>query len=100
MQERVSENDQKQSLIEQLNDFVSNAIQEILDEEKAFYEASDKDRLKVQPFTNVKRIPRTYSNENSVIGGQKQLEIPGQEEYEYDDEEEYDEEEELRTDQE
>ena len=69
MQERVSENDQKQSLIEQLNDFVSNAIQEILDEEKAFYEASDKDRLKVQPFTNVKRIPRTYANEISVIGG-------------------------------
>ena len=63
MQERISENQQKQNLIEELNEYVGNAIQDILDEEKAFYESDVRDKLKVPPYTYVKRIPRCYHKE-------------------------------------
>lgn len=54
-------------MIEDLNDFVGDAIKEILDEEKEFYNETDRDRLKVQPYTNVKRIPRNYANEDNSV---------------------------------
>ena len=63
MQERISENQQKQNLIEELNEYVGNAIQDILDEEKAFYESDVRDKLKVPPYNYVKRIPRCYHKE-------------------------------------
>jgi hypothetical protein len=58
MQDRIGENQQKQDLIEELNEYVRSSIQEILDEEQAFYESDSRDRLKVAPYTYVKRIPR------------------------------------------
>lgn len=58
MLERISENQQKQGLIEELNNYVCSSIQEILDEEQAYFESDTRDRLKVPPYTYVKRIPR------------------------------------------
>ena len=49
--------------MEELNKYVGESVQEILEEEKVFYESDTKDKLKVPPFTKVKRIPRDYTNE-------------------------------------
>ena len=46
-------------------------MQEILEEEKVFYESDTKDKLKVPPFTKVKRIPRDYTNEQNIVNEYK-----------------------------
>ena len=50
MSERISENENKQQLISELNQYVSNAIDRILQDEQDFYESDTKDRLRVPPF--------------------------------------------------
>ena len=61
--ERISENENKQQLISELNQYVSSAIDRILQDEKDFYESDTKDRLRVPPFNYVKRQPRDYTDE-------------------------------------
>ena len=41
-------------------------MQDILDEEKQFYESEKFDKLKVTPFTKVTRVPRDYTNEQKI----------------------------------
>jgi len=41
-----------------LNTYVSESIGDILEEEQAFYESDTRDKLKVPPYSYVKRIPR------------------------------------------
>lgn len=53
--ERISENEKKQSLIAELNAYVGGVIDQMLKDEKQFYEADTRDRLKVPPFNYVKR---------------------------------------------
>ena len=54
---------QKQNLVEELNEYVSNSVSDLLVQEREFFDSADKDKLKVPPFTKVKRIPRDYTNE-------------------------------------
>ena len=61
--ERISENENKQSLIAELNSYVGGVIDRILADEKSFYESDTRDRLKVPPFNYVKRQPRDYTLE-------------------------------------
>lgn len=61
--ERIHENENKQHLISELNQYVGSAINRVLADEKAFYEADNKDRLRVPPYTYVKRQPRDYTEE-------------------------------------
>jgi len=61
--ERIEEDEKKQLLVEQLNNYVGSAVQKILDDEKDFYDAEPKDRLKVPPYNMIKRIPRDYTAE-------------------------------------
>ena len=55
MAERIQENEKKQLLIAELNQYVGGAIQRILDDEKQFYESDTRDKLKVPPYNYVKR---------------------------------------------
>ena len=71
IQDRIEENHQKQTLVEELNKYVGESVQEILEEEKVFYESDTKDKLKVPPFTKVKRIPRDYTNEQNIVNEYK-----------------------------
>ena len=64
MQERVEENVRKHELVDELNKYVGESVQDILDDEKEFFELDTVDKLKVPPFTKVKRIPRDYTKEN------------------------------------
>jgi len=41
-------------------------VQKILDDEKTFYDAEPKDRLKVPPYNMIKRIPRDYTAEANI----------------------------------
>lgn len=41
-----------------MNRYVSESIEDILEEEQAFYESDTRDKLKVPPYSFVKRIPR------------------------------------------
>ena len=66
IQDRIDENNQKQTLVEELNKYVGDSVQEILDDEKTFYQSDNKDKLKVPPFTKVRRIPRDYTNEQKI----------------------------------
>ena len=52
--------------MEELNSYVGDSVQGILDDEKQFFESDTKDKLKVPPFTKVKRIPRDYMNEQKI----------------------------------
>ena len=52
--------------MEELNSYVGDSVQGILDDEKEFFESDTKDKLKVPPFTKVKRIPRDYMNEQKI----------------------------------
>ncbi len=53
---------------------MGNAIDRILEEEKAFYDQDIKDRLKVPPFNFVKRQPRDYTEEMQMLGGDQRQE--------------------------
>ena len=64
MQERVEENVRKHELVDELNKYVGESVQDILDDEKEFFELDTVDKRKVPPFTKVKRIPRDYTKEN------------------------------------
>lgn len=72
--ERINENENKQQLITELNQYVGNAIDRILEEEKDFYEQDVKDRLKVPPFNFVKRQPRDYTDEIRLLEGEQRHE--------------------------
>lgn len=61
--ERIEENEKKQMLVQELNQYVGSAIRRILEDEKDFYESQPKDRLKVPPYNMIKRIPRDYDKE-------------------------------------
>ena len=61
--ERIEENEKKQQLVQELNQYVGGAINRILDDEKSFYESEQKDRLKVPPYNMVRRVPRDYASE-------------------------------------
>ena len=63
IQEKMQENRQKHALVHELNDYVSQSVQEMLEQEREFFDSDTKDKLKVPPFTKVKRIPRDYTNE-------------------------------------
>ena len=39
----------------------------MLEQERDFFDADTKDKLKVPPFTKVKRIPRDYTNEEQIV---------------------------------
>jgi len=65
--ERISENEKKQSLIAELNGYVGGVIEQMLRDEKQFYEADTRDRLKVPPFNYVKRQPRDYTLEEKLL---------------------------------
>ena len=67
MDERISENEKKQSLIAELNGYVGGVIEQMLRDEKQFYEADTRDRLKVPPFNYVKRQPRDYTLEERLL---------------------------------
>ena len=72
--ERINENENKQQLITELNQYVGNAIDRILEEEKAFYDQDVKDRLRVPPFNFVKRQPRDYTEEINLLQGEQKQE--------------------------
>lgn len=63
----MDENRQKHGLVEELNDYVSSTVQEMLLHEKEFFESNTHDKLKVPPFNKVKRIPRDYHNEEQIV---------------------------------
>ena len=67
MQERVEENHRKHELVHELNNYVGESIQDILSDEKEFYDSDTHDKLKVPPFTKVKRIPRDYTKEEEQL---------------------------------
>lgn len=50
---------------------MGSSLQEILDEEKLFYESDTRDRLKVPPFTYVGRIPRGHVHINERMCSNK-----------------------------
>ena len=58
MKQRVQETKHKQMLVNQVNDYVGEEIQQALDEEEQFYKSNDRDRLKTPPYVYVKRLPR------------------------------------------
>ena len=39
----------------------------MLDQERAFFDSDTRDKLKVPPFTKVKRVPRDYDNEEQIV---------------------------------
>ena len=39
----------------------------MLEQERDFFDADTKDKLKVPPYTKVKRIPRDYTNEEQIV---------------------------------
>ena len=51
----------------ELNDYVSQSVQEMLEQEREFFDNDTKDKLKVPPFTKVRRIPRDYTNEEQIV---------------------------------
>lgn len=61
--DKMEENRQKHALVEELNDYVSSTVQDMLDQEREFFDSDTRDKLKVPPYTKVKRIPRDYNNE-------------------------------------
>ena len=66
MTDRIEQNHEKHTLVKQLNRFVGEEIDEILTDEKDFFESESKDKLKVPPFTKVQRIPRDYTKEERI----------------------------------
>ena len=44
----------------------------MLDQEREFFDSDVKDKLKVPPYTKVKRIPRDYTNEEQIVLKYKQ----------------------------
>lgn len=56
--ERINENEKKQVLVKELNQFVGQAIGELLVEEQEFYQSDHRDKLKVPPYNGVRRLPR------------------------------------------
>ena len=66
MTDRIEQNHEKHNLVKQLNKHVGEEIDEILSEEKVYFECDNKDKLKVPPFTKVQRIPRDYTKEERV----------------------------------
>lgn len=63
----MQENRQKHALVHELNDYVSQSVQEMLEQEREFFDNDTKDKLKVPPFTKVRRIPRDYTNEEQIV---------------------------------
>jgi len=63
----MEENRQKHSLVEELSNYVSVSVSEMLEQEREFFDSDIKDKLKVPPFTKVKRIPRDYTNEEEIV---------------------------------
>ena len=63
----MDENKQKHALVEELNSYVSSTVSEMLEQEREFFESDTRDKLKVPPFTKVKRIPRDYTNEEQIV---------------------------------
>lgn len=39
----------------------------MLEQEREFFDSDTRDKLKVPPFTKVKRIPRDYTNEEQIV---------------------------------
>ena len=66
MTDRIEENHEKHTLVKDLNRFVGEEVDEILSEEKDFFDNDSKDKLKVPPFTKVNRIPRDYTKEEAI----------------------------------
>lgn len=64
--ERINQNENKQQLISELNQYVGNAIDKLLQDEQDFYESDVKDRLRVPPYNFVKRQPRDYTQEQKI----------------------------------
>ena len=58
MKQKIQENRHKQNLATQINDYVGQEIDSVLELEEAFYLSAEKDQLKVPPFVHVKRIER------------------------------------------
>lgn len=63
----MDENQQKQTLVEELNNYVNCSVKEMLMQEKEFFDSDTRDKLKVPPYTKVKRIPRDYTNEEQIV---------------------------------
>ena len=70
--DKMEENRQKHALVEELNDYVSTTVQDMLDQEREFFDSDTRDKLKVPPYTKVKRIPRDYTNEEEIVLKYKQ----------------------------
>ena len=56
--DRIHENENKQALVKELNQFVGQAIGGLLEEEEQYYSADHRDKLKVPPYNGVRRLPR------------------------------------------
>lgn len=63
----MDENKQKHALVEELNSYVSSTVGEMLEQEREFFDSDTRDKLKVPPYTKVKRIPRDYTNEEQIV---------------------------------
>lgn len=59
----IEEKQHKQNLVKELNQYVHGTITQIIDEESKFYEMETHDRLKVPPYSKVKRPPRDDESE-------------------------------------
>ena len=58
MKQKIQENKHKQELVNQVNNGIGEEIKEMLEQETEYYISNDKDKLKVPPYVNVKRIQR------------------------------------------
>ena len=63
----MEENQQKHALVEELNDYVNKSVQTMLEQEREFFDSDTRDKLKVPPYSKVKRIPRDYNNEEKIV---------------------------------
>ena len=59
-------------MVHELNNYVGQSVSEMLTKEKDFFDSDVRDKLKVPPFTKVKRIPRDYVNEEKMVLKYKQ----------------------------
>ena len=50
-----------------MSNYVSTSVNEMLEQEREFFDSDTKDKLKVPPYTKVKRIPRDYTNEEEIV---------------------------------
>lgn len=71
----MTENRKKHALVEELNDYVGGSVGEMVDDERKYFENEERDKLKVPPYSKVKRRPRDYENEHKIVLEYKQREL-------------------------